>query len=228
MKLAQGNSPVLLLFQNPSDGNDAPCDMNNIQHSIARLEGQNRQLEETLNQMAKQSAKAVNKLEFDNQLLKAEVKQLVKNNLKLQENIKSISTAPQKQTTNTTVVSFTAYPTEARTYVEDELVLFDDTMRSYGSGYNKDLSIFQCPVSGYYLFFVSLFTSIDQSLLVRVFIDGEGVNPAVHSASTDNSASNLVVAHCDFGQLVWVKSDGIGTLQGNSRSTFTGTLLHAD
>ena len=108
------------------------------------------------------------------------------------------------------------------------VVIFDSTFRSYGSGYNTDHSLFQCPVSGYYMFFVSLYTDLDQLIAVRVFIDGEVSNPQVYSTRYENNASNLVVAHCDLDQLVWVKADVAGTLRSSNAASFTGTLLHAD
>lgn len=135
---------------------------------------------------------------------------------------------------NSTFVSFLAYPSETKSYTSGEHVMFDVAIRNYGNAYNTEFSSFRCPVCGYYIFFVNLFTWSDERMYATVKIEnGSEANlPLVYSPmiGTDNAAS-LSVTYCSEGELVWVEANNVDDNilhGGDSRSHFTGVLLYPE
>lgn len=136
----------------------------------------------------------------------------------------------QKSNRNNNPIGFTAYPSTDRTYNPGQTVLFDVAITNYGSGYNPDSSVFQCPVAGYYLFYVSLFTAGSDEAYVEIVIDGLQTFVQTYSVPDDaNSASNVVFSYCELNQSVRVRCIGVtscGVLLGSLLNTFSGVLLY--
>ena len=126
-----------------------------------------------------------------------------------------------------------AYPSETKSYTSGDHVMFDVAIRNYGSAYNTEFSVFQCPVSGYYIFFVNLYTESDERMYARVKMgnSAEAALPLVHSPRLNGDhASSLSVTHCSQGEAVWVEATSAddNTLYGSSRCHFTGALLYPE
>lgn len=126
-------------------------------------------------------------------------------------------------------VGFSAYATATRIYNDQELVLFDAIHTNYGEAYNPQLSVFQCPVSGYYLFFINVHAQ-NYDMRPEIYIDGgESFVRTFADNSSDDNSSTMVITYCDALQLVWVRSTGNGArmfgLAENPLSSFSGVLL---
>ena len=68
----------------------------------------------------------------------------------------SENTSNEEKEELSSYVSFTAFATQTRGYNAGDHVMFDATLRNYGSAYSVNVSEFICPANAYYLISVSL------------------------------------------------------------------------
>lgn len=132
---------------------------------------------------------------------------------------------------NDTFITFRAFPLLNRIYNTDEILIFDEIHVNNGGHFVNDTT-FVCPVSGYYLFCVSLHSSEGRAIEARLTTD----DVTLHDIYADGDegldfpmASASVVNLCDVGQEVKVLAYGYSrTLRGmHLHSSFSGTLLSA-
>ena len=129
-------------------------------------------------------------------------------------------------------VGFTAYVKESRRYELGELVLFENVISNYGGHYQSDQSVFICPYSASYIFFVSVTSMVGpRSIYVDVKLNDMPIARALADNQDDeySNGSNMVVIQCTEGDKVWVESiDNHEEIAGGMLSTFSGFLLHFD
>ena len=123
-------------------------------------------------------------------------------------------------------VAFSAYPTTTIDYDEGAIVQFDSIVTNIGDAYSEQLSVFQCPSDGIYLFSISLFTTVETFMSANIVKDGV-VLLASRSDYTDSIQSSVVVVtDCLASETVWVECDmNNNGLIGNRRSSFSGVLI---
>lgn len=160
--------------------------------------------------------------------LNLQVKSLNQENEALKITVDEIQNKLQQ---NDTFVGFSAYATATRPYNNEELVLFDAVHTNYGGAYDPELSVFVCPVSGYYLFSVNIQTKYGDEMRPEIYLQHGGPSFArtyADSADEENG-STMVITYCEAIQRVWVR----GTMNdcqmygdsSNPLSTFSGVLL---
>ena len=104
-------------------------------------------------------------------------------------------------------------------------MIFDNVISNFGSAFEPQSSVFMCPVSGVYMFGLSLMNRasahtevalyVDEGLIFRVIADDVG--------GVFASASNFAFASCNQGQRVWIKT--IKRVNQLSIFIMTGTPL---
>lgn len=124
-------------------------------------------------------------------------------------------------------VSFTAYATIPRNYQIEERIIFDGVLRNYGGYYDAQTYQFNCPASGYYMFYMNLYSDDGVSATTEFIVMGDEPLTTAFSPNGYNSGSNFAVSFCEEGQYVWVKSTLPCALEGSDArvTTFSGTLL---
>ena len=135
---------------------------------------------------------------------------------------------------NAEVVGFTFYAGEDRVYNENEIVLYEHAVTSYGDFYNPATASFVCPVHGMYLFSATTMVNGGSNLQCRIMRNSAGLTIDMAYGNTGiDTGSNPVVTECDVGDIVWVRvhhSASEGTLGGYSdapHTTFSGVLIKA-
>ena len=106
--------------------------------------------------------------------------------------------------------------------------MFDDVITNIGNAYDVDSSTFICPISGIYMFSLSLMSAAGHfsqayimhqgSVIVRAFADDD--------ASAYASSSNVAFVQCTQGQSVWVMTSSANghEMYPAQYTTFTGAL----
>ena len=106
------------------------------------------------------------------------------------------------------VVAFTAGTSDIRTYDIDDPVIFDDVLTNVGDAYDAKSSVFTCPVTGVYLFTMTLLPGVDEVAEAIIYKENGVVSKVYASRSPDrhSQATNLSFVSCTKGQRVWVKA----------------------
>ena len=106
----------------------------------------------------------------------------------------------------------------------------------YGcGGWDQQLYKFMCPVSGYYLFLISInsggygstagcpvYLWIAENQTSQRMLYSQFYN--IYSSVQITAASNVILP-CESGQTVWVETARVSSLSGNRYNQFTGYLL---
>nr|KAG5707858.1 hypothetical protein BaRGS_031589 [Batillaria attramentaria] len=130
-------------------------------------------------------------------------------------------------------VGFTANSaSEDITFGAHGVLKFDHLVTSVGGGYDPHTGIFTAPVSGLYVFFLSIMSSNEHGAVdVAIVKEGAALDRAWAEGQGDSydQGSSLVTVHVTTGQKVWVEqAAGDTTVMGGPRSVFSGYLLQAD
>ena len=99
--------------------------------------------------------------------------------------------------------------TEGRQYEVDQLILFEGIVSNYGGHYHADQSVFICPYSATYVFYVSVSTVIGtRSMHVNLMMEDVYIISTLADDQSDEygNASTMAVVHCTEGNRVWVES----------------------
>ena len=116
---------------------------------------------------------------------------------------------------------------KSTTYFDaNNILTFDDIITNIGEHFSNYTSVFLCPYTGIYSFFLAI---TDDNELVHAWIMLEN-ELIVQSRSTNNDVddqgSNMAVIECHRGQRVWVQVTDEGYLRGSRDTTFSGFLIH--
>ena len=99
-------------------------------------------------------------------------------------------------------------------------------MTNIGNGYDEETGIFTCPVNGLYLFFTSIFTDWEHELTLAIIKEGTQLVTMKSAWGDHLHGVNMAIVECAFLENVWVECiDENDYIPGNSRTTFSGTLL---
>ena len=109
-------------------------------------------------------------------------------------------------------VGFTAYPSELRSYTcsdpDDEPLILDSIMTDTTNSYDPIAYSFTCPVTGLYLFSLSLLNQNGFYARAQIFVDGFDLAVSYSNDGTSDHffshSTNTVVTNCEKGQRVWV------------------------
>ena len=121
-----------------------------------------------------------------------------------------------------------------RKYSASAKVKFPVVLTNVGGAYNASGSEFQCPVSGLYMFAVSLLSQKGKLAHAHMMVNGVKKASAFSdgtNAPTWDHSTNVVMTECQAGHKVWIKihaSEDTGYLFDNKNNycTFSGVLLH--
>ena len=131
--------------------------------------------------------------------------------------------------------AFTAAMGEApgytRSYSHGDQVEFPVVLTNIGGAYNPTTGDFMCPISGTYMFAVSLMSGHQALGAASITVDDErkvSARPDGRDAAHGHS-SNMLVTACTQGQRVWVQAFG-WRLYDDSRNhgTFSGMLIYVN
>jgi hypothetical protein len=110
------------------------------------------------------------------------------------------------------------------------VVKFDDVITNIGNAYSQATGIFNCPISGLYLFSLNVLTDTKGFIAADVVQNGNRIARPYTNGGTGNhdSGSDTVVVHAKVGDEIFVTN-----MRGNSAylensSLFIGVLLKAD
>ena len=130
-------------------------------------------------------------------------------------------------------MAFTAYADATRTYGEAQTVIFNRIQSSFGDAYEPVSSMFTCPVTGVYVIYLTVTSSVGnefQALIYHEVSYSMAVWPD-NDVDTRNTGSSTVVRDCDAGQRIWIRSQINGEMYGhpygNRLSSFSVFLLYA-
>ena len=127
---------------------------------------------------------------------------------------------------------------DEREYETGERIEFPVVVSNIGGYYNNDLHEFTCPVTGIYMFTVSVRSGNGGTARLTIILGGTQVVSA-HSDGRNEGpegsytfyghGSNIAVVECDQGQKVWVDCRQDARVFDNALwfTTFSGVLLHA-
>ena len=123
-------------------------------------------------------------------------------------------------------VAFSAYPSTTTDYVTGSIVQFDVVVTNIGSSYSNDISVFQCPVNGIYLFAISLQSTLGFRMQANIIKDGSVLLSSYSDDENNIQSSTLAVTECLASETVWVECIGDNQqLIGDNRSSFSGVLI---
>ncbi|KAK7097062.1 hibernation-associated plasma protein HP-27-like [Littorina saxatilis] len=110
---------------------------------------------------------------------------------------------------------------------------FDHFVTSLGGGYDAHTGIFTAPVSGLYVFYLTIMSSNGHYIEVTLVKEGVSLDTA-HAGATDShnfydQGSLLVTVHLNKGEQVWnERAGGDSTIvRGSFWTVFSGYLIHA-
>ena len=115
-----------------------------------------------------------------------------------------------------------------------ETLIFNRVLYNEGNTYNTANGIFNCKISGVYLF--SLFFGVQDShhALLKIVIDGSNQVDGIAESTAhgfDVQGGNMLITHLNAGQSVWVTqyyfADAVIRGEPNYHfTTFSGVLLY--
>ena len=125
-------------------------------------------------------------------------------------------------------VAFSAYASVTTGYDDGAIVQFDSVVTNIGNNYNSDLSVFQCPSDGTYLFSVSFLSGETTAMEGSIVKDGSELLSSRADNDNDVQSSVVAVTECLASQTVWVECVGDNReLIGTNMSSFSGILVTA-
>ena len=126
----------------------------------------------------------------------------------------------------TAPVAFSAYASTTSDYDSGAIVQFDSIVTNIGDSFDHELSVFQCPADGIYLFSISLQTPEGISMFANIVKEGSVLLSSFSEHHTDVQSSVVVVTECQNSERVWVECNGNDRqLIGGQRSSFSGILI---
>ena len=110
-----------------------------------------------------------------------------------------------------------------------QTIIFDTTLSNVGNAYHPPTGIFHAPVSGVYVFSVTLMVTRGHSQYLELVVDG-GFIADIYCGTGDvrqtfSSMRHLVV-EVKKDSDVWVRTGNSGQVRGYMRTDFSGFLLY--
>lgn len=125
-------------------------------------------------------------------------------------------------------IGFTAVTNQTREYQLGDQVIFDSLISNYGDHFQQPLNLFICPVSGMYVFQLSLTSLVNTTMMANMMKEQVAMGTVISENTAAFQGSITVVTHCFKGERVWVETlDDDCVLVGDSVdhvSSFTGFL----
>ena len=118
-------------------------------------------------------------------------------------------------------------------YQPGDVMQFPDVTTNIGSAYDPSTSFFYCPVSGLYLFAVSMFGDYDRYSEAVIAKDGLAITTAWAEYNEDTMGSNIVFLECYQGDRIDVRCGNVWDIcsfNGDKylgANSFSGVLLFA-
>lgn len=127
-------------------------------------------------------------------------------------------------------MAFTAFASSDANIVSGENLIFDVTVSNVGSAYDAATSMFTCPVTGVYMFTVTIYGADAQETEAAVRMDGSSLVSTYVSSFGWNTGSNTVFQLCQTGQVVDVICGPLGNCQYQASefhaiNSFSGVLI---
>ena len=129
------------------------------------------------------------------------------------------------QTRVNNAVAFTASPLTSRTYDASQTVIFDVVLTNIGAAFDPEESVFTCPVTGLYLFSITIHASAGQAAEVQ--IEKQGISLVQTYTESIHTAANMAFVQCAAGEGVSVKTQNFDDqeMYADFYSTFSGMLV---
>ena len=127
----------------------------------------------------------------------------------------------------TTISSFSAFET-GTTHSSGQTVPFYNVVSNVGNNFDPSNGVFACPVSGLYMFHVTLTSSSSDSSTNVSSLKKEGTTLASFIGKYFKQASNLVLVECQRGESVYVEAVTDISVYGDDErryTSFAGALL---
>merc|ERR1712150_300357 len=162
-------------------------------------------------------------LEEENSLLKKQVEQLIDDNALLRED----------NTTESALSVFFSAKAGPGVYLRDDIIIFEEVTARVGEGYNEEVGVFRVPVTGYYLFMVTIQKETENDFYDNSFDinqNGQLMSTMNHYQTPDLegrmnwSSSMQIILPCEEGDFVWVELtplNDLGKIRGVGGDQFT-------
>ncbi|KAL3882719.1 hypothetical protein ACJMK2_029031 [Sinanodonta woodiana] len=112
---------------------------------------------------------------------------------------------------------------------EHAIVLFDTVLQNDGNGFNKQTGTFTCPLSGTYLFSLSILANPGSPLHVYLMVNGQIIaNSFAYGVNYSDQGSISSIVRCEAGQNVWIGVYRGTQLYGDHYTSFSGFFLWGD
>ncbi|XP_045165348.2 C1q-related factor-like [Mercenaria mercenaria] len=151
----------------------------------------------------------------------------------IRNNVKDIAKR-QKRFQTSTNVAFYVYLSHHPQYNKHETLVFDVEETDTGDNYNANDGIFDVPVTGTYVFTVTVGSLHNGFVTAEIIVNGQVKGTAFANSEhihDDHSASGTIVVHANAGDHVFVRkgatSDNYPIISDNAyiRTAFCGWLL---
>ncbi|KAL4230591.1 Complement C1q-like protein 3 [Mactra antiquata] len=111
----------------------------------------------------------------------------------------------------------------------DQNIVFDHVITNIGNGYNENHGVFLAPVTGIYVFHISIYTHAHNLAFCRIAVNGKNMADVyVQGGSVSNAGSQMIIARLNKGDDVAVQNkhqnDYIHS-DSNMYTTYSGFLL---
>ncbi|KAL4234592.1 hypothetical protein ACF0H5_006233 [Mactra antiquata] len=156
-------------------------------------------------------------------------------NIKVQDKAPDASNRIRRQQVGTGNVAFTVILTNRLMNLGlNQNVIFDVIETNIGNAFNPQLGVFVAPLSGTYVFHVTIFAPIDEEVWCKIIVTGSSKGDAYAHGGTNNSdtGSQTIIVHLNQGDNVAIRNgQAAHNVYGNDATwttTFSGFLLHSD
>lgn len=198
---------------------------------IGNLESQVESITQLENQVQELKSEKLSLLQIQDERtaeLKSKTGKLVELERKINDLQVTVNEVSSKQVCAENAVGFTAYPATMRSYDEGDIIYFDTVISNYGGGFDPLTGVFECPYTGFYMFYVSVTAEVEENADMNIHLENTGDLVQVMPNFSDyDSASNSAFIECLEGQRVYVRSGSPNfNFGGNKRNSFSGFLVH--
>ena len=110
------------------------------------------------------------------------------------------------------LVAFHAYLGSDKTFEDGSTIVFDTVIANIGGAYAPAVGVFQCPVSGYYFFAVSIISNTERAnarIMMNSISSQDGPltsHGATPSSYRSGMSTQTLITECQAGSIVFVQA----------------------
>ena len=97
-------------------------------------------------------------------------------------------------------VAFTAYSSNATYSTEGEVIQFQEVLTNIGDAFDVTTGMFTCPISGYYMFYLSMTSSADAPFEADLYRGDTYLITIESDELEENQSANMATTECVQGE----------------------------